>query len=119
MGFRSIPGNWQREDEVGDLIECHWKMKTTNIINCSNYNHQTTISGIIHQPLADLGKREGAGGTLVNTSCWCFKIQIYSQLKAVQKYGAPARHEKSYLFKQIVICSNKHITICSNKLQFV
>ena len=44
-------------------------------------------------------------------------------------YGAPARHEKSYLlqfvqtncnlFEQIVICSNKHIIICSNKLQFV
>ena len=43
-------------------------------------------------------------------------------------YGAPARHEKSYLlqfvqtncnlFEQIVICSNKHIIICLNKLQF-
>ena len=46
----------------------------------------------------------------------------------VASYGAPARHEKSYLlqfvqtncnlFEQIVICSNTHIIICSNKLLY-
>ena len=44
----------------------------------------------------------------------------------IDTYGAPARHEKSYLlqfvqtncnlFEQIVICSNKHIIICLKKL---